>query len=244
MPMTLTPDDVKSLVGDEVYCADGEKLGKVADLYCDTASPDQCWVSVSGGFLGMKQRTVPLDGAELRGDEVWVPFTKDQIENSPELVGDDIDDRGLETLGSHYGIDWDNFHATDRESFNNALTLHDEQLEVGKRERAAGGVRLRKWVETVPTSETVQLRRETADVRVERLDQPVTDADFGNEEVDVQLTAEEPVVAKQAYARERVSLEKDVDVEQRRVDETVRKEHVEVDRDADVDGNGFGGRGI
>jgi uncharacterized protein (TIGR02271 family) len=232
----MTRDEIQSLIGDEVYSSDGEKIGKVTDLFFDTTSPDQCWIGVIGGFLGLKHRTVPLDGAELRSDDqVWLAYTKDQIDNSPELYGDSLDDNGVDTLGSHYGLDWDSFHSPQREDFSSALTRHEEELSVGKEQVNAGSVRLRKWVETQPVTETVSLERETADVRVEPINEPVSHADFSDDEVSVELTAEQAVVDKQTIAKERVSLETGSEVEQQQVSDTLRKEHVEVEESGDID---------
>jgi len=235
MTLTLTRDQIQTLIGDDVYSSDGEKIGTVTDLFFDTNSPDQCWIGVIGGFLGLKHRTVPLDGAELRGDdEVWLAYTKDQIDNSPEVYGETLDDEGVQNLGTHYNLDWDSFHSPQRDDFTSAITRHEEEVAVGKQEVNAGTVRLRKWVETQPVTETVNLERETAEVRREPINQPVGDASFGEDEVAVELTAERPVVEKQAVAKERVSLDTGVEVEQHQVSETVRKERVDVERDGDI----------
>ena len=45
------------------------------------------------------------------------------------------------------------------------------------------------------------------------------------------LSAEEPVVQKQTVARERISLDKDVETETQTVSDEVRKERVDVDGD-------------
>ena len=83
-------------------------------------------------------------------------------------------------------------------------------------------------------TETVPVSRE--EVRVER--EPITDANVGNamdgpaiseEEHEVTLHAERPVVEKEAVPVERVRLDKETVTEQEQVSETVRKEQIEVD---------------
>ena len=73
-------------------------------------------------------------------------------------------------------------------------------------------------------TETVPVQRE--EVRVER--EPITDAnvddaidgpDISEEEHEVTLRAEEPVVEKRAVPKERVRLEKDIDTDEREVSE-------------------------
>src|SRR3712207_2364154 len=73
--------------------------------------------------------------------------------------------------------------------------------------------------------------------------EPITDANVGNaldgpaiseEEHEVVLHAERPVVAKEAVPVERVRLDTETVTEQQTVTDTVRKEQIEFDGDADV----------
>ncbi len=65
----------------------------------------------------------------------------------------------------------------------------------------------------------------------EQIDQPVGEHEFGEEEVEVPLHAEKPVVQKQAVAKERIGLQKDVQSDKQTVKDEVRKERVEVEGD-------------
>jgi uncharacterized protein (TIGR02271 family) len=117
---------------------------------------------------------------------------------------------------------------------DNAMTRSEEELSVGKTQRETGRARLRKYVVTDEVQQTVPVQRE--EVRVER--EPITDANVGNatdgpaiseEEHEVTLHAEEPVVDKRAVPKERVRLDKDTVQEERQVSDTVAKEEIEVD---------------
>jgi uncharacterized protein (TIGR02271 family) len=114
------------------------------------------------------------------------------------------------------------------------MTRSEEELAVGKTQRETGRARLRKYVVTEDVQTTVPVQRE--EVRVER--EPVTDANIGNategpaiseEEHEVTLHAEEPVVEKRAVPKERVRLDKETVQEERQVSDTVAKEEIEVD---------------
>jgi uncharacterized protein (TIGR02271 family) len=111
------------------------------------------------------------------------------------------------------------------------VTRSEEELQVGTREQQAGRARLRKWVETEPVDMDVDLRRETARVTRERIDEPVRGAQIGEQEIEVPLHEERAVVEKQVVAKERIGLEKDVDTQTERVTDEVRKERVDVDED-------------
>src|SRR3712207_9052426 len=88
-------------------------------------------------------------------------------------------------------------------------TRSEERLNVGPRSEEVGRPRLRKYVVTETATETVPVSRE--EVRVER--EPITDANIGNaldgpaiseEEHEVTLHAERPVVEKEAVDRKSV----------------------------------------
>ncbi len=111
------------------------------------------------------------------------------------------------------------------------MTVHEEELAVGKRPVAVGSVRIRKWVETEPVELDVELKRETARVVREEVNQPVTGAEIGEAVIEIPLIAEEPVVQKQTVARERISVEKRVETERQTVSDEVRRERVEVEGD-------------
>jgi uncharacterized protein (TIGR02271 family) len=124
------------------------------------------------------------------------------------------------------------------EETDDAMTRSEEELRVGTTEREAGRARLRKYVVTENETRTVPVKRE--EVRVER--EPITDANVGDamdgpaiseEEHEVVLHEEEVVAEKRAVPKERVRLDKDVEVEERTVSEQVRSEQVEL-----IDGEG------
>ncbi|WP_104525702.1 DUF2382 domain-containing protein [Blastococcus atacamensis] len=131
-------------------------------------------------------------------------------------------------------------HDTSGPTTDSAMTRSEEHLSVGTREEEIGRARLRKYVVSENVTETVPVTRE--EVRVER--EPITDANVGNaldgpaiseEEHEVTLHAERPVVAKEAVPVERVRLDTETVTEQAQVNETLRKEEIEVDGATDND---------
>ncbi|SFT63414.1 conserved domain-containing protein [Geodermatophilus amargosae] len=139
-------------------------------------------------------------------------------------------------------------HDTSGPTTDNAMTRSEEHLNVGVQRVEAGRARLRKYVVTENVTQTVPVSRE--EVRVER--EPITEANMGNamdgpaiseEEHEVVLHAERPVVSKEATPVERVRLDVDTVTEQQQVSEQVRKEQIEVDGDqTGVAGTGTTGR--
>jgi uncharacterized protein (TIGR02271 family) len=118
-----------------------------------------------------------------------------------------------------------------------AVPVYKEDLDVIKREKQAGEVRVHKDVVEEEKVVTVPLRRER--VRVERRevkDRPATQASFQEETVVVPLRAEEVEVQKRAVVDEEVVIRKDAIDEEQRVAETVRREEVEIRGEGDVEG--------
>jgi uncharacterized protein (TIGR02271 family) len=117
---------------------------------------------------------------------------------------------------------------------DDAMTRSEEELKVGTTEREAGRARLRKYVVTEDVQKTVPVKRE--EVRIER--EPIRDANVGNatdgpaiseEEHEVVLHEEEVVAEKRTVPKERVRMDKDVQVEEQTVNEEIRKEQIDVD---------------
>ena len=117
---------------------------------------------------------------------------------------------------------------------DDAMTRSEEQLRAGTEQVEAGRARLRKYVVTETQQVDVPVSRE--EVRLER--EPVTDANRGaaydgpaisEEEHEVTLHAERPVVETEAVPVERVRLGKDTVSQTETVSGEVRKEQVELD---------------
>lgn len=115
---------------------------------------------------------------------------------------------------------------------DDAVTRYEEDVQVGTRDVEAGRVRLVKHTVTEQRDVTVPVEHE--EVRVVR--EPVRGGEAGGhefteEEAEVTLRRQEPVVEKTAKPVERVRLEKETKADQEHVRDQVRKERVDVERD-------------
>ena len=143
--------------------------------------------------------------------------------------------------GEDRGVDFEHGGPVGRDTSgpttDEAMTRSEEELTVGKTQRETGRARLRKYIVTENVQQTVPVERE--EVRIER--EPITDAnvdnaldgpDLSEEEHEVTLRSEEPVVEKRVVPKERVRLDKDTITEERQVSDEVRKEQIEAEGDA------------
>jgi uncharacterized protein (TIGR02271 family) len=245
MKQTMSRVRLDEMRGAPVYDEAGEKIGHVDEIYYDRHTRVPEWVGIGTGFFGTKRVLVPVRGAQVREDGIMVAYSKEQVKDSPDVDEDEISQQSEAELASYYGIGYSSERSqtaltegrrrsrTRRGGDEESVTRAEEELEVGKRPVDTGRARLRKWVETEPVALDVELKHEVARVTRERIDEPVGEHDFGEDEVEMPLQGEKPVVQKQAVAKERVGLQKDVETEKQTVRDEVRKERVEVEGDVE-----------
>ena len=75
--------------GRNVVDSEGDKLGKLDEIYLDQESGEPEWALVDGGGLfGSKSNFVPLQGASPAGEDVKLNFTQQQIKDAPGVEAD------------------------------------------------------------------------------------------------------------------------------------------------------------
>lgn len=229
----------------------GRRFGRLDELFVGRTSgrPEFGIVVLGDEAEGGRERiAVPLHGATRRADALELPIDAERVHSAPRVQAevDEIPAEAGRLILEHFGLDPDPAEATtsamppvagprDAGADEDVeLIRSEEQLAVETRSRATERVRVRKAVTTEDVTVTVTLRREELIIEREPLaadaGTPVSDLAFtGEEVVDFVLHAEEPVVTKRAVPVERVRLRRNTIVEQERITDTVRKEHVEVD---------------
>jgi len=241
----ITQNDVNRIFGADVYAVDGEKIGSAGQVYLDEQSGDPEWVLVRTGLFGMSESFVPLRNASLAGDRLEVSFGKAQVKDAPRIDADGaLSPAEEDQLYTYYGlsvadgqrdtsVDGGYRTAGDR-STDDAMTRSEEHLVAGTRSVETGKARLRKYVVTEQQQVTIPVSRE--EVRLER--EPITDAnraaaydgpDITENEYEVTLHTERPVVDVETVAVEKVRLGKTTVREQETVSGEVRKEQIEFD---------------
>jgi uncharacterized protein (TIGR02271 family) len=121
--------------------------------------------------------------------------------------------------------------ASGRVEDSGVIPVVEEQLHISKRDREHGRVRVRAYVTERPVSEQVSLREERVDVERRPVDRPLTDADNAFRETTIEAVEhrEEAVVSKEARIVEEVVLHKDATQRTETVEDTVRRQDVEVE---------------
>ncbi|MFO7689837.1 MAG: PRC and DUF2382 domain-containing protein [Cryobacterium sp.] len=250
--MMIDSKSLNNLIGADVRDPDDGKIGTIGQVYIDQVDGSPRWVSVRTGLFGVSESFIPLNQADWTGNDLRVPYDKKFVKDAPRI---DVEaDRALtdveeRELYHHYGLDYaaDAADAADQtgtrtgKQTDDAMTRSEEQLRVGKESVQTGRVRLHKYVVTEQQNVTVPVSHE--EVRVER--EPITDAnrqdamsghDLAEDEVEVTLSAERPVVEKETVPVEQVRLDKDTVTEEARIAADIRKEKVDVEGDRTASG--------
>lgn len=138
--------------GRTVLARDGEKLGKLGDLYLDESTDLPAYAGVRTGLLGRNESIVPLEGIVERGEDLVVPHDAQRVRDAPAVDPDAaLSEEEQDRLSRHYGVE---------------MIRSEEEVVTGTTEmRPAERVRLRKVLVTDHVEKTVPVRRE--EIRLE-----------------------------------------------------------------------------
>ena len=251
----MTAPTTDNLIGHTAVDRNGDKIGKIGQVYLDDQTQQPVWVTVSTGFFGSNESFAPLYGATHVGDDLQLGVDKAQVKDAPNVEADgQLSEDETSALYGYYAGYLNNGgtaagtdttvdagrreqtgtvgHDTSGPNTDDAMTRSEERLHVGTENVEAGRARLRKYIVTENVSKTVPVSHE--EVRVER--EPITDANAGDalrgadlteEEHEVTLHAERAVTSKETVPVERVRLGTETVTEQQRVDEELRHEEID-----------------
>jgi uncharacterized protein (TIGR02271 family) len=233
--------------GADVYGADDEKIGTVADI-------GQNYFLVQKGWLFIKDLYLPTSTiARADGDNVYLTLTKQEAE---QMGRDQLPTEGDAWYGTqrtgYTAADTDyatgrtametegttasraTGYGTDREvraGENVSVPIVEEQLRAGVRETEAGRARIVKDVREEQQSIDVPVEREEVYVTERTVDRPATEADLAmrEREIEIPLREQEVVTQKQAMVTGEVNVRKEVKRDTERVTDTVRREDVHVE---------------
>jgi uncharacterized protein (TIGR02271 family) len=246
----MTQLDLSNLSGATVRSASGDKIGTVSQVYLDDRTSRPEWVTVKTGLFGAKESFVPLAASRFDGEELVVDATKAQVSGAPKVDdGDHLSEQDEAEIYRYYGISDSQATGygvaggeatgavgqdTSGPNTDDAMTRSEERLVAGTEDVEAGRARLRKYVVTETQRVDVPVSHE--EVRLER--EPITDAnrdaaysggDITEEEHEITLRAERPVVSTETEPVERVRLGTETVTGTETVSGEVRKEQVELD---------------
>lgn len=231
--------------GYEVHDPQGEKIGKVNDLFVNENDESE-YIGVKMGFMGMNTTLIPAEIVTSTDEErqvLEVSESKDRVKDAPNFDDSaEITPEYEEEIHRHFGLEMTEArtgHYGAQEQIADTGVREDEdelrvqrseeELHAGTREREAGGVNVRKRVVTDHESVPVTKRREEVHVDRVSAEGEASEAEIGDDEVRVPVTEEEVVVEKRPVAKEEVRIRKEVVEDEEVVEEDVRREEVDVE---------------
>jgi uncharacterized protein (TIGR02271 family) len=255
-----TTQDLQSMQGQTALDVNGDKLGKIGQVYLDDQTSQPLWVTIATGMFGTKESFAPLYGSNATTDGLQLAVSKDMVKGAPGVdadghIGEGENDALYDYYAGYLGDSSQQAGDTGEDltgqpgaqgrdtsgpTTDDAMTRSEERLHVGTEQAESGRARLRKHVVTENVTQTVPVSHE--EVRLER--EPITDAnrgdamsgsDISEEEHQVTLHAERPVAAKETVPVERVRLGTETVTEDHQVSETLRKEQID-DPDTELPG--------
>ena len=246
--------EAQTFEGYEVYDRDGEKIGKVEDLFVNERDEPE-YLGVQMGLFGLSGTTlVPWE--ICRRDEaqerIEVDAEKDRVKDAPSFdedgaitsdyereihayyglqSGEDLEDRGA--YGSYYSDEDD----SDLEGRDGEIRQEDEdelkvqrteeELRAGTREREAGQVNVRKRVRT--DREQVRVPKKREEVTVDRV--PVDEEEGERIAAGTEITEDEEEIRVPVIEEEVVVEKKPVVKEEVRVQKDVVEDEEVVEED-------------
>jgi sporulation protein YlmC with PRC-barrel domain len=86
----------------------GEKIGKLQDVYVDVETDEPQFGTVKEGFISRHLTFVPLGGIRIGPDGLQVAVSKEQVRSAPdiELHGEELSQSDESTLYHHFELNY------------------------------------------------------------------------------------------------------------------------------------------
>ncbi len=87
---------------------DGEKIGKLQEVYVNVENDEPQFATVKEGFIGRHLTFVPLGGIKIGPDDLQVAVTKDQIKSAPNIEqhGEELSQADESALYHHFELNY------------------------------------------------------------------------------------------------------------------------------------------
>jgi uncharacterized protein (TIGR02271 family) len=213
-----------------VRSADGQRLGRVGQLFRSDTDGESTWVSIARDEDDGLQTLVPMAGATVDGDDLQVAYPADAIAGAPQVaVGAPLSGDDERRIRAFYSPG--RTHEPDGPSDIVTVVRSEERLSVTTQWVPVRRARLEKFQVTETRTIEVPWTREDVRVVYEPLDATLGSASApapGTQRPWV-LMEERIVVTKEWVPAERVRLVVEQVAGQQQLTEPVRKEQVALD---------------
>jgi uncharacterized protein YrrD len=86
----------------------GERIGKLQDVYVDVETDEPQFGTVKEGIIGRHLTFVPLAGIQIGPDDLQVTATKEQVRSAPEIQmhGEELSQADESALYHHFELNY------------------------------------------------------------------------------------------------------------------------------------------
>ncbi|GAA4851739.1 PRC-barrel domain-containing protein [Saccharopolyspora rosea] len=112
----MNVERAQDLIGTTVVDNEGNRIGRVGNVYVDDDTHQPEWVTVRIGLLGVREMFVPLVGASTAEDRLRVEVSKERVKNAPRVEAEHghLSDSEGRDLYRYYGLEADDPGAADQ----------------------------------------------------------------------------------------------------------------------------------
>jgi hypothetical protein len=150
MPETTEAYDFR---GRTLIDRDGEKIGKIDELYYDEQGGQPEWALVNTALFGMKKTFVPIGSASPAGEQLKVAVSEEQVKDAPRIDADqELSESEERQLFDHYGVPYTTEGSTTAvgrvrlrkhvvpQNVQDEAVLHEQEPVIGAHGRKAAHV--------------------------------------------------------------------------------------------------------
>jgi uncharacterized protein YrrD len=100
--------NVADWLGKVLIDRDGQKIGKLQDVYVDVETDEPQFGTVKEGFVHRHLTFVPLGGIQIGPDDLRVAVTTEQVRTAPdiEIDGGELTQAAESTLYHHFELNY------------------------------------------------------------------------------------------------------------------------------------------
>jgi uncharacterized protein YrrD len=105
----VTHENIAEWRGKDLVDRDGDKIGKLEDVYVDVDTDQPIFGTVKEGLIGRHLITfVPLGGITIGPDNLLVPVSSEQVKGAPDIAleGDELTQGDESNLYHYYQLNY------------------------------------------------------------------------------------------------------------------------------------------